>query len=720
MTVAGLPPCRGGPTGYLPGLWLRLPTTRRRRPRFPCPREAVRRPLRRPWTPARPSDGACSGPRSRWEPSRFLSRITGLLREYTHAHFLGTGLGADAFRIALQIPSVFRRLVGEGAISSAFVPVFTRHIQSGDREEIRRFAEKFFTLWTVGLLVITAAGMALAGRALLALQGVVAWKADELELTASLTRWLFPYLFLIGLSAVAGGILNSFKVFALPSATPLLFNLSFIACGACLSPLFPGDRVAYGFAVGVLLGGALQIGVLLPSLRRLGLRLRPRWPGGHSGVREVLRQLVPGTFGAGIYQINVMLSSFLALRLPGNGQVAALGYAQRLMEFVLGVFVFALATVSITTLSRQAAAGDRPGFRSTLSEVLRLTTFITVPSAVGLYLLQGPVIALVFQSGKFDAGSARLTAAAFQWYVPGIVLVGVNRVIVAAFYSLKDIWTPVRVAAINLAVNLGGSWLLMRTMGHAGIALALHPGGAGPGGLAPRDLPEAAGRPPRLAGGGPVGRPGRRGGGSPGGGLRARRAAPLLPSGGRPSPAAPGPGGGCGDRLCRRPVLPGGAARGRARGGLALPGALPAAPGKAGRALSGPGAGRPPNPQESRSHRPARAARLSRSSLRKIRLRWEATVAGRIWSRRARSLLEQRRPMRPMRPMIWRCFDVRVFREGGSRRRQYVSPSTSTSASRTGRFAGRPSATSRWRGCSRSRRRASSRRAAMSLRARIG
>jgi putative peptidoglycan lipid II flippase len=402
----------------------------------------------------------------------FLSRITGLIRESTMAHFLATGVGADAFRIALQIPGVFRRLVGEGAISSAFVPVFTRHVQKQDPHEIRIFAEKFYTLWTAGLLAITLAGVALAGGILLSLQGIVSWTPDRLALTASLTRWLFPYLFLVGLSAVAQGILNSYKVFALPSATPLLFNLAFIASGWLVAPLLEKEDVPYAFAGGVLAGGFLQIAILVPPIWKLGIRLRPRWPGGHPGVREVLRLLLPGAFGAGIYQINVCISSFLAMRIPAEGPVAALGYAGRLMEVVLGIFVFALSTVSLTTLSRQAASGDRPAFRATLSEVIRLTVFITVPSGIGLYLLRESVVSLIFRSGDFTPDSAALTIAAFEGYIPGIVIVGVNRILVSAFYAFQDTRTPVKVGAVNLAVNVAFCLALMPSLAHVGIAAA--------------------------------------------------------------------------------------------------------------------------------------------------------------------------------------------------------------------------------------------------------
>ena len=402
-----------------------------------------------------------------------VSRVTGLLRETVHAHYLGTGLGADAFRVALLIPNVFRRLVGEGAVSSAFVPVFTRVVRQ-EPGDVVRFSETFFSLWSMVLLAVTTLGMALAPSVLESLGAIgVAWTDEKLALTSQLTVGLFPYLLLIGLAAVAGGILNARGIFALPSATSILYNLAFIAAGLLLARRFAGESgPAWAFTIGVLAGGLLQLLVLLPELWRVGIRLRWRAPFGHPGVREVLRLLLPATFGAGVYQLNVLVANFLAMRLPGSGAVSALGYAGRLMEFVLGVFVFALSTVSLTTLSRQAAEGDRAGFRATLTEVLELTVFITTPSAVGLFLLQEPVIALLLQTGRFDRESAVLTAQAFQWYVPGLVLVGLNRVIVAGFYAQKDVWTPVRIGSASLVVNAFLSWALMGPLGHGGIALA--------------------------------------------------------------------------------------------------------------------------------------------------------------------------------------------------------------------------------------------------------
>lgn len=407
----------------------------------------------------------------------FLSRISGLLRENTHARFLGTGDASDAFRIALIIPNLFRRLVGEGAITSCFVPVFVAYSRKEDREGVRIFAEAFYTLWSLVLLAVCLAGIAMtaAGGWILLSNGahVTSWPPEKLELALSLTKWLFGYIFFIGLSAVGQGILNASGVFALPASTPLLYNLAFVAAGFLLAGLFPGEAAAWSLLIGVLAGGFLQFAILAPPLWRRGLRFRPRWPGSHPGVYEVLRLLGPGAFGAGVYQINVMISAFIASNIPGAGVVSSLGFASRLMEFVLGVFVFSLSTVSLTTLSQKAAAEDWDGVRATLSEVLRLAGFITIPSTIGFVALGRPIIQLLLKSGRFDEQSVQLTLEAFWGYLPGLYFIGLSRVMVSTFYSLKDIWTPVRVGVVNLLVNGILSWLLAGTaLLHAGVALA--------------------------------------------------------------------------------------------------------------------------------------------------------------------------------------------------------------------------------------------------------
>ena len=402
-----------------------------------------------------------------------LSRIFGLVRESTKAHFLGTHIAADAFQIAFMIPSALRTLVAEGAVSSAIVPVFTRYARSDNRFEMRVVAEKYLTFWLGLVLVVTIVGVLCSGHILSILfeHGLIAEKAT-VDLTIELIHVLFWYLPLVGLAAALQGILHAHGRFTTPALAPAIFNLVFVVTAWCVVPFLAPGREVWAFAAAVLAGGLIQFLLLVPFVWRLGVRPRLRRPFDHRGVREMLRLLGPATFGAGIYQINIVVSLLLAARLA-SGYVAALGYSSRVMEVVLGVFVFALNTVSLTALSRRAADKDWRGYVSTLEEVIRLALFITIPSAIGLFVLREEVLALLFRSGEFDTESLRLTATVFQYHVLGLVFVGASRGLVSGFYAIKDVRTPVRIAALNLLVNVGLAWgLSAGSLGYAGIALA--------------------------------------------------------------------------------------------------------------------------------------------------------------------------------------------------------------------------------------------------------
>lgn len=403
----------------------------------------------------------------------FFSRLAGLVRVSTFAHFLGTERAADAFYVAFLLPNVLRRLVGEGAVSSAVVPVFARSVQRDDLKEQRVFAEKLLCLWLVLVCALTVAGILLAGWFVsLAFRWGSFDDPLKVDLTIRLTRILFWYLLLIGTAAALQGILNARKIFALPSLSPLLFNLVVVGFAWLVASRLPAHDQVYALAVGVLLGGLAQVGLMMPSIWRMGVRPRLRWPLNHGGVRLVLRLMVPATLGAGVYQINVVVATMIAARLE-EGSVSALSYSNRVMEVVLGVFVFALSTVSLTSLSQQAAVADYGAFRSTLLQVLRLVIFITVPSAVGLYLLRRPILSLILEGGHFDKESLDRTIWAFQFHIVGITFVGVSRGLVSGFHALKDVATPVRVAAVNMFFHLALAWLLSSSpLRFAGVALA--------------------------------------------------------------------------------------------------------------------------------------------------------------------------------------------------------------------------------------------------------
>lgn len=401
-----------------------------------------------------------------------VSRVLGLFREQARAYFLGTGAGADAFGIAFMIPNLFRRLVGEGAMTAAFVPVFTRMMERENRDTLWDFANRFFMLLSAILAAITVAGI-LASGVLVEHVFARGFAGDpgKLELTVSLTRWMFFYLFFISLAALIQGMLNCFGRFVIPAFTPILLNLSVIGAAFLLGRRM--DQPAYAFAIGVLAGGLLQLGFQLPFIWRLGFRVRPTLRIFHRAGREVLGLMGYGLFGMGIYQINVAVSNAVASYL-GEGAVSSLQYSNRLMELTLGVFIISISTVILPAMARQLSAGRRGEALETLAFAVRMVVFISLPAALGLILLRYPVIRLLFtfSGGRFDEVSTDLTAWAVVFHLLGLVPLGLSRICVAVFYADKDMKTPVKAAAGSMAVNLVACVTLPAWLGHGGVALA--------------------------------------------------------------------------------------------------------------------------------------------------------------------------------------------------------------------------------------------------------
>src|SRR5262245_31537882 len=337
-----------------------------------------------------------------------LSRVTGYLRDLLQALVLGAANSSDAFVIAYRIPNLLRRLVAEGALTSAFVPTFARYMKEGDDERMWRFAASVLYALTLALVVIVAVGVLLSPL----LVGALAWGYGDQEgkvaLTIALNRLMWPYIFFISLAALASAILNAFGSFGLPAFTPVLLNLSIIACALALRDRFPDP--SYAFGVGVLIGGALQLVVQVPSLVRRGFRWRPPRPPDRAGVREVARLMGPRVFGVGITQINLVVDSQFATSLR-PGSASFLYYANRVTELTLGIFGISLSTVLLSSLSRAAAEGDRTRVVETLSTAVRLLLFVTVPATIGLVVLRQPIIHVLFERGRFDAADTALTAS---------------------------------------------------------------------------------------------------------------------------------------------------------------------------------------------------------------------------------------------------------------------------------------------------------------------
>lgn len=398
-----------------------------------------------------------------------VSRVSGYLRDLVLAYLLGATGVMTAWVVAFRLPNTLRRLVGEGNVSAAFVPVFSDAAERRDEDDLWRLADAFHASLALVVALLTVAGILLAPW----LVRIVApgLGAGLYALTVDLTRVTFPYLLFISMAAVLMAVLNARDSFAPSAATPILFNLSIVAVALSL---WAGGWMEpeWAVAAGALLGGFLQWAFQVPFAWRLGMRFRPALRLGDPALRRTARLMLPGLFGVGITQINVLVGQALATLLPGEGSVPALYYAGRLNELTLGVFAISVATVVLPLMSRQAARGEREDLVDTVNFALRQVTLITLPAAVGLILLRRDIVTVLYEHGAFDAAGTDLTAGALWGYSLGLVAYAAVRILAPGFYALKDTRTPVLFAGAGMVVNIGGCLALMWVLGTSGIALA--------------------------------------------------------------------------------------------------------------------------------------------------------------------------------------------------------------------------------------------------------
>jgi len=400
-----------------------------------------------------------------------LSRIAGYFRDRLQADLLGAAAthSGDAFVIAYRIPNLLRRLVAEGALTSAFVPTFTRYMKEKNEAEMWRFAASVGTVLTAVLGILVVLGILLSPLIVHGLAWGYADTPGKIDLTVALNRVMWPYLFFISLAALAAAILNAFGSFALPAFTPVLLNLSIIACALLFRHSFRDP--AYALATGVLVGGMLQLAIQIPALARHGFRFVVPRPLDREGVREVGRLVLPRVFGVGITQINLVVDSQFATSLAA-GSASFLYYANRVTELTLGVFGISLSTVILPSLSRAAVDGDRARVLETLSTAMRLLLFVTLPATVGLVLLRLPIIHVLFENGRFGPDDTRFTAEALACYSVGLLPYAAVNVLATAFYAHRDTRTPVKVGLATFALHLGLNFALRGPMQHSGIALS--------------------------------------------------------------------------------------------------------------------------------------------------------------------------------------------------------------------------------------------------------
>jgi putative peptidoglycan lipid II flippase len=431
------------------------------------------------------------------------SRLLGLVREQVFAAFFGSGFAMDAFRIAFRIPNLLRDLFAEGALSSAFVTTFSRTIATRGEKEAWRLANLVSNGLILLLTLIVVLGMIFAPQIVNLFVDPAhdlkdaAQAGQTVQLAVTMTRILFPFLLMISLAAVAMGVLNTKERFAVPASASTMFNVGSIVGGLlCAYLMAPGyiratfssvmrgetlpedvagaSAAIIGMAIGVLIGGMLQWLMQVPSMRAVGYRWQPVLSFRDEGMRQVMRLMAPATLGSAALQINIVINTGFATGL-GEGVVSWLDYAFRMIYLPIGVFGVAISTATLPIASRAAALENLDDFRRTIAQALRLTILLTVPSAVGLIVLSRPIIALIYQHGRFSAYDTEQTAAALACNAIGLTAYSAVRVLTPAFYALKDTRVPMMASLLSIVTNycvatIAIGWL---GLGIRGLALAI-------------------------------------------------------------------------------------------------------------------------------------------------------------------------------------------------------------------------------------------------------
>jgi putative peptidoglycan lipid II flippase len=379
-----------------------------------------------------------------------LSRITGVIRDMAYLITFGAGPLMDAFLVAFKIPNFLRRLTAEGAFSQAFVPVISEYKVQKSHGEVRELVAGVSGVFGLVLFVIALAGV-VAAPVLAYLFAPGFHDEERFDLTVEMLRFTFPYMFFISLVALGSGVLNSYGRFAVPALNQTLLNVVMIVAASVVAPYFPKPGVV--LAIGVFVAGLMQLVALFPALRALRLLPMPRFDRAHEGVRRIARLMLPGIFGSSVAQVSLLLDTIIASFLV-VGSVTWLYSADRLVEFPMGVFSIALATVILPGLSGHHAEKSPEKFNATLDWALRLTLTIVVPAAVGLLMLSGPLIATIFGYGKFTERDVLMCGYALMAYSFGLVGFSMVKVLAPGYFARQDTKTPVKVGIIALGLNM--------------------------------------------------------------------------------------------------------------------------------------------------------------------------------------------------------------------------------------------------------------------------
>jgi len=397
-----------------------------------------------------------------------VSRISGLVRDIIMANVLGTDKMADAFFVAFRIPNFLRRIFGEGAFSQSFVPVFTE-MRADNTDEAKKFVAA--TAGRLGLIVfvLSILGVFFAPWIVKLFAPGFVDQPEKFDLTVNALRIMFPYLFFISLVAMSGAILNTLNQFLIPAATPVLLNLCLITALLFAVPYF--SNVSQALAYGVIAAGVLQLLFQLPSLKRSGVLVRPNLRS-NVGTNKVFGLMLPAMLGVSVAQINTMVNTILASDLV-TGSISWLYYSDRLMEFPVGVFGIALATIVLPSLSKEYQEGSPDSFAAMMDWALRWVVMIATPAALALSLLAVPLLATMFQYNAFSETDVYQSAASLRAYAVGVLAFILIKVLAPGFYARQNTKTPVRIAMISIACNIILSLLFIGPLKHVGLALAI-------------------------------------------------------------------------------------------------------------------------------------------------------------------------------------------------------------------------------------------------------
>ncbi|MFT6344871.1 MAG: putative peptidoglycan lipid II flippase [Paraglaciecola sp.] len=406
----------------------------------------------------------------------FISRILGLVRDAVIANLMGAGANADVFLFANKIPNFLRRLFAEGAFAQAFIPVLADVRHESDEEHLKQFVAK--VSGTLGLVVTMVTIVGVIGSPILAALFGMGWfveyvngepAGEKFELASLMLKITFPYLLFVSLTGLAGAILNTLNKFAVAAFTPVLLNVAIIGCAIYLAPKF--DEPAFALAWGVFLGGLFQLLFLLPFLYRAGLLVKPKWGWSDPDIVKVRTLIIPALFGVSVGQLNLLFDTVIASFL-GTGSISWLYYSDRLLEFPLGLFGIAIATVILPTLSQNHVAKDDKAFSANIDWAVKMICLLGIPAATGLFMLAEPMLLTIFQRGEFTPQDATYASHSLMAYSFGLLSFMLVKVLAPGFYSRQDIKTPVKFGIWCMAANMLFNLILVWPFDYVGLAMA--------------------------------------------------------------------------------------------------------------------------------------------------------------------------------------------------------------------------------------------------------